>query len=86
MGLFSKGWLSSADDDELISKKNEISYDTDWSTGSLLDGDFDDELEAIDDIEEELDRRAMAKRKEEDDSDESYGVHREHGWYLPNDD
>lgn len=82
MGLFGKGWLKSSDDDELRSRKSE----TDWSSGSILDGDFDDEIEAIDAIDEELNRRAWGRYNSEDHSNESYGIHREHGWYLPNDD
>lgn len=48
MGLFGKGWLKSSDDDELRSRKSEIESETDWSSGSILDGDFDDEIEATD--------------------------------------
>ena len=54
MGLFGKGWLKSSDDDELRSRKSEIESETDWSSGSILDGDFDDESEAIEPIDEEL--------------------------------
>lgn len=46
MGLFGKGWLKSSDD-ELRSRKSEIESETDWSSGSILDGDFDDEIEAM---------------------------------------
>ena len=44
MGLFSKGWLSSSDDDSLRTRKREIESDTDWESGSILDGDFDEEM------------------------------------------
>lgn len=86
MGLFGKGWLKSSDDDELRTRKSEIESGTDWSSGSILDGDFDTEIEAIDAIDEELNQRAWDGYNSEDHSNESYGVHREHGWYLPNDD
>lgn len=39
MSFFGKGWLKSADDDELRSKKSEIQSSTDWS-GSILGGDY----------------------------------------------
>ena len=86
MGFFDKSWLKSSDEEELRSKKDEISSNTDWLSGSILDGDFDDEIEAIDSIDEELNQRAWDKYNSEDHSNDSYGVHREHGWYLPNDD
>lgn len=86
MGLFSKGWLSSSDDDSLRTRKREIESETDWDSDSILDGDFDEEIEAIDAIDEELNQRAWDRYNSEDHSNESYGVHREHGWYLPNDD
>ena len=47
MGLIEKDWLKSAKDDELCSRKSKIEIDTDWHSGSILDGDFDDEIEAI---------------------------------------
>ena len=81
-----KSWLKSASEDELRSKKAEISADTDWCSGSILDGDFDDEIEALDAIEDELNQRSRDLYNSEDHSNESYGVPREHGWYLPNDD
>lgn len=86
MGLFEKGWLKSSGDDELLSKKAEIESTTDWNSGSILGGDFDKEIEAIDSIDEELNQRAWDRYNSEDHSNDSYGVHREHGWYLPNDD
>ena len=46
-GLFGKNWLKSVGDDDLRSKKSEIETDTDWRSGSILNGDFDDEIEAI---------------------------------------
>ena len=36
-----KGWLSSLDDDSLRTRKREIESETDWDSGSILDGDFD---------------------------------------------
>lgn len=81
-----KNWLKSASEDELRAKKAEIQSSTDWSSGSILDGDFDDEIQTIDDIDEEINNRAWERYNSEDHSNESYGVHREHGWYLPNDD
>ena len=81
-----KIWLRSASDDELRSKKDEIQSSTDWSSGSILDGDFDNEIEDIDAIDWELNKRDWDRYNSEDHSNESYGVHREHGWYLPNDD
>lgn len=86
MGFLKKGWLNSSTDDELRDKKSEIEADTDWDSGSILDGDFDKELEALDEIDEELNKRSWNRYNSEDHSNDSYGVHREHGWYLPNDD
>lgn len=86
MGFWGKGWLKSADDDELRVKKSEIESDTDWCSGSILDGDFDDEIEALGAIDEELNKREWDRYNSEEHSDSNYGVHREHGWYLPNDD
>lgn len=84
--IVNKSWLKSATEDELRSRKAEISADTDWRSGSILDGDFDAEIEALDAIDEELNQRSWDRYNSEDHSSESYGVHREHGWYLPNDD
>lgn len=86
MGFFNKGWLSSADDDSLKSRKKEIESDTDWESGSILNGDFDEEIEALDAIDDELNQRDWDRYNSENHSNESYGVRREHGWYLPNDD
>ncbi len=63
-----------------------MAADTDWRSGSILDGDFDAEIEALDAIDEELNQRSWDRYNSQDHSNESYGVHREHGWYLPNDD
>ena len=81
-----KRWLKSASEEELRARKARISAETDWQSGSILDGDFDAEVEALDAIDEEINRRAWDQYNSEDHSNESYGVHREHGWYLPNDD
>ena len=81
-----RNWLKSTREDELRAKKDEIQSVTDWSSGSILDGDFDSEIEAIDAIDEELNRRAWDRYNSEEHSNDSYGVRREHGWYLPNDD
>ena len=86
MGMFGKDWLKSADEAELRSKKTEIESGTDWSSGSILDGDFDDEIEVLDAIDEEINQRAWDKYNSEPSTGKSYGVRREHGWYLPNDD
>ena len=84
--ILKKSWLKSATEDELRSKKAEISANTDWRSGSILDGDFDAEIEALDAIDEELNQRSWDSYNSEEHSNESYGVRREHGWYLPNDD
>ena len=81
-----KDWLRSTSEDELRARKKEITDSTDWRSGSILDGDFDEEIEALDAIDEEINQRAWDQYNSEDHSYESYGVHREHGWYLPNDD
>ena len=81
-----KSWLKSASEDALRAKKSEISSSTDWRSGSILDGDFDTEIKALDAIDEELNHRAWDSYNSEDHSGKNYGVHREHGWYLPNDD
>lgn len=81
-----KSWLKSASEDALRAKKSEISSSTDWRPGSILDGDFDAEIKALDAIDEELNQRAWDRYNSENHSGKSYGVHREHGWYLPNDD
>lgn len=80
------GWIRSHWIYELRARKKEISDSTDWRSGSILDGDFDEEIEAMDAIDEEINQRAWDQYNSEDHSNESYGVHREHGWYLPNDD
>ena len=85
-GVFSKRWLSSSDDDLLRKRKKEIISETDWDSGSVLNGDFDEVLEALDAIDEELNQRDWDRYNREDHSNKNYGVHREHGWYLPNDD
>ncbi len=85
-GVFSKRWLSSSDDDLLRKRKKEIISETDWDSGSVLNGDFDEVLEAMDAIDEELNQRDWDRYNREDHSNKNYGVHREHGWYLPNDD
>ena len=81
-----KSWLKSASEDALRAKKSEISSSTNWRSGSILDGDFDAEIEALDAIDEELNQRAWDRYNSENHSGKSYGVHREHGWYLSNDD
>ncbi len=78
-----KNWFKSFSDDELRAKKDEIQSSTDWDSGSILDGDFDDEIDKMDAIDEELNKRDWDRYNSEDHSNESYGVHREHGWYLP---
>lgn len=80
-----KSWMRRASDDELRSKKKDIQDSTDWSSGSILDGDFDNILKKLDSIDEELNNRSWDRCRSEICSS-SYGVHREHGWYLPNDD
>lgn len=85
-GVFSKRWLSSSDDDLLRKRKKEIISETDWDSGSVLNGDFDEVLEAMDAIDEEPNQRDWDRYNREDHSNKNYGVHREHGWYLPNDD
>lgn len=81
-----KLWLKFASEETLRNKNDEIRKNTDWDSGSILDGDFDKELEDMDAIDDELNKRSWRKSKRTKKSDESYGVHREHGWYLPNDD
>ena len=81
-----KDWLRSASEDELRARKKEITDSTDWCSESILDGNFDEEIEALDTIDEEINQRAWDQYNSEDHSNKSYGVHREHGWYLPNDD
>ena len=81
-----KNWFKSSSDDDLRSEKARIQSDTDWSSGSILNGDFDEEIKKLDNIDEELNRRAWEQYNSEDHSNDSYGVRREHGWYLPNDD
>ena len=78
MGFFGKGWLKSADEDELRSKKSEIESSTDWQSGSILDGDFDDEIEALDAIDEEINQRSWDQYNSENHSGKSFGMHREH--------
>lgn len=81
-----KDWLKSASEDELRARKKEITDSTDWRSGSILDGDFDEEIEALDAINEEINQRAWDQYNSEEYPNESYGVHRERGWYLTNDD
>lgn len=51
--------------------------------GLSTNGDFDEVLEAMDAIDEELNQRDWDRYNREDHSNKNYGVHREHGWYLP---
>lgn len=81
-----KSWLKSASEEQLREKKAEIITNTDWRSGSILDGDFDSEINALDAIDEEINERSWNDYKNEDHSKSDYGVHREHGWYLPNED
>lgn len=81
-----KDWIRSASDEELRARKSEIQTGTDWRSGSILGGDFDAEIDAIDAINEELNQRAHDRYNSEDHTNTNYGVRREHGWYLPNDD
>ena len=81
-----KNWLMSASEDELRAKKSEIQSGTDWSSGSIFAGDFDAEISTMDAIDNELNQRSWDRYNSEDHSNDSYGVHREHGWYLSNDD
>ena len=81
-----KDRLRSASEGELRAKKERIKANTDWRSGSILNGDFDCEIEALDAIDEEINRRSWERYNSEDHSKESYGVRREHGWYLQNDD
>lgn len=82
---FSKNWLKSANDEELRRKKLEIQYSIDWS-GSILDGDYNSEIDALDSIDEELNQRAWKRYNSTPHTTTDYGIHREHGWYLRNDD
>ena len=65
---------------------------TDWRSGSILDGAFDKQIRKMDKIDEKINRKERKARRKEDRKErrkgenKSYGVHREHGWYLPNDD
>lgn len=81
-----KNWLKSASEDEIRAKKSEIQSGTDLSSGSIFAGDFDAEISTMDAIDNELNQRAWDRYNSEDHSNDSYGVHREHGWYLSNDD
>ena len=85
-GSCGSDWLKTASEDELRARKKEITESTNWRSGSILDGDFAEEIKALDAIDEEINQRAWDQYNSEDHSNESYGVHREHGWYLPNDD
>ena len=84
MGLLD--WILSATDAALEARKDAIRTETDWESGSILDGDFDEEIEEYDAIDEEIGKRRDAANARERKPGASYGVHREHGWYLPNDD
>ena len=81
-----KNWLKSASEDEIRVKKSEIQSGTDWSSGFIFAGDFDAEISTMDAIDNELNQRAWDRYNSENHSNDSYGVHREHGWYLSNDD
>ena len=77
MGLFNN--------DRLKGKKRKIIEKTDWRSGSILGGDFDKEIRKIDRIDAKA-RRKENRKRGKGSKGKSYGVRREHGWYLPNDD
>ena len=54
--------------------------------GSTANRSFDRLCKKIDAIDQELNRRSWKKYNRSEKTDKSYGVRREHGWYLPNDD
>lgn len=92
MGIFGFGRSKSSRVDKLRAKKDKVIKDTDWRFGSILDGAFDKQIKKIDKIDEKINRKERKARRREDrrekrkGENKSYGVHREHGWYLPNDD
>ena len=72
-------WISNASDEELSLEREKVRQD-------FCNSDFDDNYR--EECYTTLGRfdREMSKRAWGDDEPKSSSIHREHGWYLPNDD
>lgn len=78
MGLFDRNWLSSASDEELEIERENVRLDY---CNPDLDDDYREACwDKLKDFDKEIGKRAWG------DEEPGYPVHREHGWYLPNDD
>ena len=77
-------------DKALVNKRKKMNH----YHGTVLDKSFHKLCKRLDNIDEELTRRSNKRYKRRKTfekiirkkSSKTYGVHREHGWYLPNDD
>lgn len=77
---FSKKWFSSASDEELATEREIVRQE--WCSSGSLDDDKAEELyDTLQSFDEEMSRRAWG-----DEEPHAPNIHREHGWYLPNDD
>ena len=76
---FGKKWFGSASDSELETEREKVRQEY-CSSG--------DDLEKASKLQEELWRfdEEMSKRAWGDEKPKAPSTHREHGWYLPNDD
>ena len=76
---FSKKWFSSASDEELETEREKVRQEY-CASGD----DFDKACELQETLYEFDDE--MSKRAWGDEEPHAPSYHREHGWYLPNDD
>ena len=86
MKPFGKKWLRTANDEELREKRDKLNQGWFGSFRDDIQMGIDEAIDKIDSIDWELNRRAWDKYNSEDHSQDKPPRHREHGWYLPNDD
>ncbi len=65
LGLIGKEWLIAADDERLKRVRAVIVSATKWTSGSIVNGDFDDEIKAVNAIDGELSLRERCVRHKE---------------------
>jgi len=76
---YSDSWLKSATDDELETEREKARIE--WCGSSALS---DEEAEGLYDTLKRFDEE-MSSRAWGDEEPCAQSIHREHGWYLPND-
>lgn len=76
---YSDKWMQSATDDELKTEREKV------RVACCSSGDDFDRACRLDNLRDRFDRE-IGKRKSVDEKPHETSYHREHGWYLPNDD